>query len=742
MNTEKNVSEAERLLVKKPLLSADAERILICYELRHKFSDEPQPIRYGKMLKELLNRVSVPLEEYDLIAGRVVSRLLNEEEEKLYASYIFEPDNPRMHTMFGVGHATLSWDFLLENGLAGLRQRALDKASACEDEEQRTFLEGAALIYEALIEYARRYAEKAREMNMPLLSRTLDACAEGAPRTFREALQLLWLVTLVDCSYLEYNPTLTLGRLDLLLYPYYRADIDAGRMNEDEARALITDYYCKHNLNMGRGEHQMGNAQNSTTFDRIYNFDAPQYMLLGGTDKQGKPASNALTALLIECINPKFKNPVAVFRYHRDFDKLFPQMWRLLMQKARASASLMFYNDDDVIEAFKRLGFPDEDARKYIHYGCNWAAPGDEGNLLWLGPKSYQMCPGLSVDEWQKKVFVTPERAMSGYGMPMDFMECARRVSQKYGDNATLEHIYEEFAGLFEMTLNARLQSMANEFALRKTHPAGAITYGDCFYRSSIENARTYGAGMKYHFDVQVIHGFATVIDCFTVTDELVFKQKKLTLARLIQAADGNFEGYEEELRLIESVPKFGSNSALSNLHANLFSSLIARTMRKCNNPYLQKYGIYIAPSIESDTRHIYTGEHATATVDGRKAGRPFSQNSRPSNGACVKGLTGMLNSMLNIEFKSFVSGALNLDIQPKSFEGEEGLKLLSSILAVYFNSGGLHAQISCVSREELIRAQKNPEEHRDLRVRVTGYTGVFVDLCEQLQNDIIERMS
>jgi len=155
---------------------------------------------------------------------------------------------------------------------------------------------------------------------------------------------------------------------------------------------------------------------------------------------------------------------------------------------------------------------------------------------------------------------------------------------------------------------------------------------------------------------------------------------------------------------------------------------------------YLKKMGVYLTPCLQSDTWHLKIGETFGATPDGRLANMPFSQNARPSNGACINGLTAMFNAMLNLPFDGILSGALNLDVDPKQFAGEAGRDLFGALLGSYFNRGGLHAQVSCANVRELIDAQIHPDEHRDLRVRVTGYSGVFVDICKRLQDDIIER--
>ena len=144
---------------------------------------------------------------------------------------------------------------------------------------------------------------------------------------------------------------------------------------------------------------------------------------------------------------------------------------------------------------------------------------------------------------------------------------------------------------------------------------------------------------------------------------------------------------------------------------------------------------------MQSDTWHLKYGETYGATVDGRLAGMPFSQNTKPSNGACINGITGMFNSMLHLPTDGLLSGALNLDINPDEYKGEQGVAVFGALLGEYFNRGGLHAQVTSVSADTLIEAKRSPDDHRDIRVRVTGYSGIFVDICEKLQDDIIDRM-
>ena len=739
---EKNITEAKNALENKPLLSATAERILILNEIKDKNKELPQPLRFSAMMSELLERVSTPIEDHDIIVGRALDRELTEDEERLFFEFLKSKDYPRKTVIFGMGHLSYDWEDIVELGLCGLKERAQKSLHAQTDPKKQTFVQAAIEVYEAIKRYILRYAEAAKSKGMTALYENLTSCANEKPKSFYAALQLLWIITLIECSYVTPNPTLTLGRLDRILYPLYKKDIESGALTEDEARKYITDYYCKHNLNMGRGEHQVGDKSNATTFDRIFNFDAPQYLLLGGTDENGKSAVNDLTQLFAECIRPSFKNPVVVVRYYTEMNKEHPKLWSTLCEKALASASLMFYNDANVISTYKRLGIPESDCRSYYHFGCNWAAPCPDSAWMQGGPRSKHFNSYLTEEEkaeFENKPYM---RSNTPHGWPEDLMEVLRELSKREDGGLTVEDVYKGFFDRMGDFIDRKLESLAHELEIRRRNPSAVITFADCFYKRSIANAECFAAGAKYHFEFQAFQMFGTVADCFITLDKLVFTDKKIGLSALTGAIEADFEGYEDVLALCKSVPKYGSDTEYTNAHARRLASTAAELIVEKSRPYLEKYGLFLEPCMQSDTWHLKFGETFGATPDGRRAGTSFSQNSRPSNGSCTSGITGMLNSMLSIPPDSLVSGALNLDLRPSEFEGEQGRARFSALLSSYFNRGGMHAQVSCVSREDLIDAQINPEKHRDLRVRVTGYSGVFVDICKRLQSDIIERMN
>ena len=732
MNNLQNVTEAISALTDQPMFATSAERFLILDEIKGEYKHLPQPKRFARLLSILLERVSTPLEPYDLVAGRIVNRELSAEEEAHFQDFIAHPDYPSHSVMFSSGHCTYSWASAVTLGLDGLRKRVERRLAEPCDEDQRIFLESMIEIYDAIASFILRYATLAQEQGNAELAEALRQAA-SRPTTFRSALQFLWIVTLINCAYITENPTLTLGRMDQLLYPFYEQDLQVGCLTRDEAADLITDYYCKHNLIMGRGEHQLGDESNSTTFKRILNFDAPQYLLLAGTDEDGRPAVNELTQLFADCIRPEFKNPVIVVRCFKGMDTLYPSLWLSLTEKSLHSAALMYYNDDNILAAYQRMGIPLQDAREYEHFGCNWPTLGHRCFWTQSSPRANKF--GTLTEAERPCLALSVQRMKAEHSWPEVFVNVLNFLKEKETD---MDEIYRLFFSQMADFADQKLGNYAIDLRARRRRPAAVLTFADCFADLSCERAGCLAAVADYFMAMQSFHMFGTVVDCFTTVDALVFREKKLSLARLLAAVEADFVGYADVLALCRKVEKYGSDSDLSNAHAYRLARTYSDLLTEKSKPYLDEMGLYLSPTLQSDTWHLKVGTLYGATPDGRRAHTAFSQNLRPANGSAVKGTTAMLRAVSALPQDAILSGALNLDINVADFAGKE--QLFSAMLGAYFNGGGLHAQVSALRPEDLLDARKNPEAHRDLRVRITGYSGVFVDLCETLQNDVIER--
>ncbi|MBO5223053.1 MAG: hypothetical protein J6C23_00880 [Clostridia bacterium] len=738
---QNNVLEAKKALTAKSIKVTSFERIQIMNTLRDKYAHLPQQLRFGNVLKDFLTLVSTPVRENDLIIGRYVEKEVNEQEDEECKAF-FADWNVYKTTVFSCGHRTLDWERLVNLGLVGIREDVSEKLDKVSEAEEQNFLSGAILVLDGIIAFIERYADECEKNGMTAQREVLRAIANRAPQTFYEALQLCWIVAFIDCAYVTGNPTLTLGRMDRFLNTYYENDVKNGFLTREKAKDLITDYYCKHNLIMGVGEHQIGDESNSTGFDRILNFDAPQYLLLAGTDEQGEDGVTELTYLFAECIQPSFKNPVIVVRYYKGLNEKHPKLWQTLSAKALASSSMMIYNDDDIISAFIKQGVTEKDARNYGHFGCNWADLGHDSLITYMGPNAFTMARTLPKDERNKieRYNIGKVRYSSPLGYPEEFMNVFGEVISE-GGAQSIDVFYDKFARKFSEFLEYKFKFAKEEIELRKKFGANVLTLGDVLSARSIEKvSATCADGVKYHVEVSGFVGFATVADCFTVVEKLCFIDKSVTLERLYEATVNDFIGYDDVLEKIESVEKFGSGEERSTANAKRLALLVGEYVSKINRQN-EGSGIIIMPSIQSDTWHIKHGKNMGATPDGRRKGEPYSQNVNPAPRRSVNGRVAMLDSLSALPFDYFTSGALNFDVQPDHFKGKDGLENFANLIGTYLNSGGLHLQINAVGKEDLIKAKDEPEKYKDLRVRVTGYTGIFVDFPENLQDDIINRM-
>ncbi len=736
-----NVAKAREALTTKSIKVTSLERIRIMHSLRDKYAHLPQQLRFGNVFRDFLALVSTPVCEDDLIIGRYVEKEVNEQEDEECKAF-FADWNLYKTTVFSCGHRTLDWERLVKLGLVGIRKEVYQKLGKVSEVEEQNFLNGAILVLDGIIGFIERYAIEAEKCGLYEQGKVLNSIAKSAPQTFYEALQLCWIITFIDCAYVTGNPTLTLGRMDRFLNTYYLNDVKNGIVSREKAKAIIIDYYCKHNLIMGVGEHQIGDESNSTGFDRILNFDAPQYLLLAGTDDKGEDGVTELTYLFAECIQPSFKNPVIVVRYYKGMNEKHPKLWEILSAKALASASMMIYNDDDIISAFIRQGVDEKDARNYGHFGCNWADLGHDSLVTYMGPSAFTMARTLPKEERNKieHYNIGKVRYSSPLGYPEEFMNVFGEVISE-GGAQNIDDFYNKFEQKFYDFLEYKFKFAKEEVERRKKFGANVLTLGDVLSKRSIENvSATCANGVKYHVEVNGFVGFATVADCFTVVDKLCFIDKSVTLNRLYEATLNDFIGYDDVLEKIESVEKFGSGEECSTSHAKRLALLIGENVSKINRQN-EDSGIIIMPSIQSDTWHIKHGKKMGATPDGRRKGEPYSQNVNPAPKRSVNGRVAMLDSLSALPFDYFTSGALNFDVQPDHFKGREGVENFASLIGTYLNKGGLHLQINAVGKEDLIKAKEEKEKYKDLRVRVTGYTGIFVDFPESLQDDIINRM-
>lgn len=708
----RRAGSTEELPVTKHVRSTTLERLRKTREADLHVRGLPQPLQLGEGLYHLLDHIELPVADTDLIVGRILEEVPDSEGEAFLRTCVDAWESRAIPPwMRDGGHECFAWDRLLELGLAGLEAHAGSELAARsargEGAQTLDFLRGAVRVYQALRHYARRYAERAREAGLGEAAAACAAIAESPPESFAEALQLIWLVGHVYCTMLAANPTLTFGRLDSLLWPLYEEDIASGRLSRSQAGELVADFYGKNNLILGRGEHQMsGGSPSDTGWQRNLTYDAPQYVVLGGGRPDRSAVANELTDLFLEHVNPAYENPVIVLRYTQD---LPAKTWRVACRKMRDNASFMVYSDERVIAAMRHCGIDAEDAVRYTMHGCNWPD-----------------IPGV-----QRQV---------GYHqavLPQYLLEALGRLDD---EGPSIDGLYQHLVEAFRREIASHCEQLRQARRTWDAQAPGLLRADDCFLDGPIERARSAsGGGVRYPTLTCALSGLATAADSLAAVDELVLRSGRVSLADLRDALREDYAGAEALRQLCLRAPKFGQDDDVADDHAvRLLREVLAEIDRACGLGTDE--AVIVFRCLETDMRHLRLGELTGATPDGRHAGRPLSENTSPYPGSCRHGLTAMLKSVAKLPLDGINSGALNIRLQPDLVGGEEGLDRVAALLRTYFDLGGLQCQLSVCSVEQLREAQRHPERHRDLMVRITGYSAVFVDMARHAQDEIIRR--
>jgi formate C-acetyltransferase len=708
--SSRRIAEALYSIQEKEIRSATLERLRISWDADEFVRGLPQQLQLGEGLYYLLDNISVPVSDDDLILGRVTEEVPDADGESLLEKTAKEWGRGIPRWMPDGGHECFDWERLLRLGLPGLESFAQQELSrrinAGETGAHPDFLRGAVRIYQAFRNYARRYALSAREVELYAQAENCSAIAERAPETFAEALQLMWLVGIVYCAMGSVNPTLTFGRVDELLLDFYRTDLNAGRLTYEEAGALIEDFYAKNNVILGRGEHQMsGGTERDTGWLRNLTYDAPQYIILGGRRCDGAPVTNELTRLFLERIVPNFENPVVVFRYTPDVSD---DIWRLICDKLRDNSSLLVYNDEDVIPAMIQCGIDEQDALTYTMHGCNWPdIPGQE-------------------------------RAVGGCSISLPHH--VLRAIMEGEEPKSIDEVYERFVTSIRSEVEPSFEGLRKRRKDWDTIAPGHLRIDDCFLDGPVARARSWTiGGTKYSTLLGSIRFTATAADCFAAVDEMVFSSKKVSMSELRKALKDDFAGHEALRQLCLNAPKFGQDDDRADKHAICLLNTVTAEFDRASRLGSQDEVIAFR-CLTTDMGHIGAGAQLGATPDGRHAGKPVSDNMSPYPGSCTRGITAMLRSAAKLPLNRINSGPLNVRIQRNLVTCEQGLSRLSALLRTYFDMGGLQVQLSVADTAELRDAQVNPEAHRDLMVRITGYSAVFIDMCRRAQDEIIRR--
>jgi len=630
----------------------------------------------------------------------------------------------------GIGMGVNRWigvvdyEKVLNNGLESIIQEArieLDKIEFLNTDDtikKAHFLKAVIISFQAVIRLANRFAELASAMAVCetdiVRQRELKEIAEICrrvpafpARTFREALQSFWFIFLV-----VQESTASVGRFDQYMYPFYKKDIEEGKLTCAEALELLQLLRIK-DMQLISTPLRSVKRQQYTGFAKWHNF------IIGGVTSDGQDATNDMTYLLLEAARrTRTPHHTITLRVHEGTpEELIIKALEVVKTGIGMPA---FLGDKSYIEWLLTRGVPLELAREYVVAGCIEVS---------LPARSRQ----------PKCTFFVPPKVLEVFmNGGIDPRTC-HNIGPFNVDLETFK-TFDEFVNSFKQYLTHFIKLSAE---LINVDIACAIDYASPIDSGLMEGALIEGKNlmerrMIYENGGAIsLCGMVNVVDSLAAIKKLVFEEKKTTLKRLKEALDANWEGYEDLRKLCLMAPKYGNDSEYVDSIAADMYGFYAQTV-----PHFKTvFGGQFIPAAISITSQWAGGSITGATPDGRYAGEVLADGGvSPMRGRDSNGPTAVIKSASKIDQVRFQSVLMNMKFHPSVFDKVEDLKKLASLIKIYFSLNGKHMQFNVVNKETLLEAQKQPEKYRDLVVRVAGFSAYFVQLSKQVQDEIIAR--
>lgn len=674
----------------------------------------------------------------------------------------------------GVGHICVQYDKVMRIGFEGIRAEAEKAMSECKagDPDYCTrhwFLEAVIESCDAVMDYARRYAELARKeaescsslVRKEELLRIAANC-EQVPakpaRSFWEALQTLWFIQQLlqmESSGHSISP----GRMDQYLYPYFKKDLDAGNITLESAQELLDCVWVKLN--------DLNKVRDAASAEGFAGYGLFQNVIAGGQTEEGLDATNELSYMTLEAsIHVALPQPSMSVRVWNGTPHSF--MLKAASLTRTGAGVPAYYNDEVIIPALMNRGLNLREARSYCIIGC-------------VEPQ----CPGKT-DGWHDAAFFNMCRPME-----MVFsngVDNGVQIGPRTGDVTkmkTFEEVFEAYKKQTEYFIEMMVNSdnaIDVAHAVRCPLPFESCMVDDCIARGkSIQEG-----GAHFNFTGPQGFGIANMSDALWAIRQLVFIDKSVTMTEYKEAVENNF-GYgmhekkaqeltrdiavamvkdghtldEEDIRriyetvkkgdlsdekrarfmqikeMIDALPKYGNDIREVDLFARDVAYTYTRPMEQYTNP---RGGIYQA-GLYPVSANVPLGYQTGATPDGRLSNTPIADGVGPMSGRDVCGPTATSNSVSRLDHGIASNGTLfNQKFHPSALEGRTGLEKFSALIRSFFDQKGMHMQFNVVTRETLLDAQQNPEKYKTLVVRVAGYSALFTTLSRSLQDDIINR--
>lgn len=609
------------------------------------------------------------------------------------------------------------------------RLAALDLTNSVDLWEKKPFYEAMIIVCDAIMIWAHRHVELARNLaaaeadpkrKAELL--TIAEVCERVPaypaRTFREAVQSQWFVQMFSRIEQKASAIISNGRMDQYLYPYYKKDIEEGRMTREEARELLECMW----VDMAQFIDLYINPTGNEFQEGYAHWEA---VTIGGQTPEGEDATNDLSYLFLESKREFPLNyPDLAARIHSRTPERF--LYEVALTVKDGSGFPKLINDEEVVFLNTVKGVPVNEALDYAVSGCTETRHPNRDTYT-SGCVYINFGAALEM--------VLHNGRMKHYGDEL--------IGLETGDPCTFgtwEEFYEAYKKQHMNLLHKAFQQQHIVDRLRPQHfaaPLSSVLHNLCMENALDIHTEKIPGGVDFSYFEFL--GYATVTDSLAAIKKLVFEEKKLTMQEVLDAINADFVGYEPVQKMLQSAPRYGNNDP----YADSIAKDIDRFTQVEAEKSTRERGVHVDVRYVPITSHVPFGNVICATPNGRKAWTALSDGSSASQGADEKGPTADLLSNYHTKNYGMINRAsrlLNIKLSPKSVAGEEGTRKVMDIIRTWCDLKLWHLQFNVVNRATLEAAQKDPASYRNLLVRIAGYSAYFCDLSRDLQNDVIAR--
>jgi len=576
------------------------------------------------------------------------------------------------------GNTVPCYGYYLENGFDAVYRHMKAEEAGAEGERLR-FIRDAIAVIESVYAYCERYRKKATGD----LKKALETVPQNRPTNYHEALVMLKIILYtLRCNQ---NPHITLGRFDQYMYPFFQADRERG-MSREELLELTEEFFLSINFD-------------TDLYHGVQLGDNGQSMMLGGYHADGVCCFNELSEICMQAsMELNLIDPKINLRVSKETPK---EIYRLGTKMTKQGMGFPQYsNDDVVIPGLLKLGYASEDAYNYSVAAC-----------------------------WE---FIVPDAFDVPNIAAFNFPEVVNRTVY---ERLKCAETFDEFL----IAVKQKIKEACGEYLIQAE---GRICMEDCYYslffESCVKHCMDYTTGTVKYYNYG-FHGvgISSAADALAAIKKKIYEEKSLEKQELIDALYADFDGYPEIQEQLLNCPKMGNNDD----YADTLAGVLMESFSECLSNLRNHWGGRIRPGTGSAHEYLCSAVKVGATADGRCAYTPYGSSFSPAITTKLNGPLSVIQSFTKFDMTKIINGGpLTLEIHDTTFRNEQGEEKVAELVRIFIELGGHQLQLNAINRERLLEAQKHPEKHPNLIVRVWGWSGYFNELAEEFQNHVIAR--